>query len=356
MSYDANSPQARKGALGEQIVKKLLERQGYDVEKPDGVSETTPTRIDWVAYNDTGEFFCVEVKTQKKFPYSFDAIPTFKIPLSKYEGYKDEAEERGGILKLCFVSSEDGKIYCALGTTLDAPYRFGGFEFPVQVALKDGDPEICFCVDQFVQAWDIDEDDLAALRAIDAEICSAAQAVKSDEVQVFTAPNGAIIPVLELDGEFYVQGRILKQAIGFDGVGWQDGSLEQAARQSGARITAVSSVGGKDSVHLDVRDIPDVLKKFIEATATPVMNTKKFRRNEAAKELLTWFNETVIPKLYGTAPAEENELEPVEVSETLGTLVVKLAAKVGLDANSILDELRKLKIRQDPVLSELFEL
>ena len=98
------------------------------------------TRFDWVAYNDDGEFFCVEVKTQKKFPYSFDAIPTFKIPLSKYEGYKHEAAERGGALKMCFVSSEDGKIYCALGSTLDAPYRSGGFEFPVQVALKDGDP------------------------------------------------------------------------------------------------------------------------------------------------------------------------------------------------------------------------
>ena len=322
------------------------------MQKPDGVSETTPTRIDWVAFGDEGEFFCVEVKTQKKFPYSCNAIPTFKIPLSKYEGYKDEAEDRGGTLKLCFVSSEDGKIYCAMSTTLDAPYRLGGFEFPVQVALKDGDTEICFCVEQFVQAWDIDEDDLAALRAIDAEICSATQAVNSDEVQVFTAPN---IPVLELDGEFYVQGRLLKQAVGFDGVGWQDGSLEQAARQSGARITAVSA-GGKDSVHLDVRDVPDCLKKFIETTSTPLTNTKKFRRNEAAKKLLTWFNETVIPKLYGTAPVDENESEPVEIAETLGGLVVKLAAKVGLDAKLILDELRQLKIRQDPVLSELFEL
>ena len=61
-----------------------------------------------MACNDTGEFFCVEVKTQKKFPYSFDAIPTFKIPLSKYEGYKNEAEERGGekYLKALTVAHE----------------------------------------------------------------------------------------------------------------------------------------------------------------------------------------------------------------------------------------------------------
>ena len=47
MSYDPNSTEARKGAFGEQIVKKILERDGRHVQKPDGVSEDTAIRGCW---------------------------------------------------------------------------------------------------------------------------------------------------------------------------------------------------------------------------------------------------------------------------------------------------------------------
>ncbi len=347
MSYDAQSPQARKGALGEQIVKKLLERQGCFVEKPDGVSETTPTRIDWFAYSEDGEFFCVEVKTQKKFPYSFDALPTFKIPLSKYEGYKAEANDRGGVLKMCFVSSEDGKIYCALASTLDAPYRAGGFEFPVQVALKDGDPEICFYVEQFVQAWDIEADDLKNLRAIDAELNpsqNSESASEDDENlnEVFIAPNGTELEFCRSEGDFFVYTRRFKAALGYNNSWNEAGFLEQAAQSVG--------VVPEDS-NLCARDIPKILDAFIKKTSSAKSGTRKQDRSQAAQELSTWFNSTVMPALYGDMPVEET-IQPVE---TLSALVTKIALKLNLDARLILDELRKLKIRQDPVLTELFE-
>ena len=38
MSYYPNSTEARKGAFGEQIVKKILERDGWHVQKPDGTT------------------------------------------------------------------------------------------------------------------------------------------------------------------------------------------------------------------------------------------------------------------------------------------------------------------------------
>ena len=372
MGYDANSPQARKGALGEQIVKRLLERLGYEVEKPDGVSETTPTRLDWVAYNEYGEYLCVEVKTQKKFPYSFDAIPTFKIPLSKYNGYKAEADERGGDLKLCFVSSEDGKIYSALSSTLDAPYRCGGFEFPVQVALKDGDLEICFCADQFTQAWDIEEDDLKALRTIDTELNGSAQDfdLASEEMKRFVAPNGSPLEFCRSEGDFVIYTRRFKAALGYNNSWCEGGFIEQAATDAG--VVPVNN-------NLRASDIPKLLDAFIKKTSAAKIGTRKQDRAQAARELLTWFNSTVIPALYGytPAPVEESPAKPViesirvprveksaggyvkvsfDENETLSGLVAKLAGKLGLDAKLIFEDLRKLKIRQDPVLSELFEL
>lgn len=173
MSYDPNSSEARKGALGEQIVKKILERDGWHVQKPDGVSEDTPTQIDWLCTRDK-KIRCVEVKTYKKFLYSFNELPTFKIPLTKYEGYKQESLRRGGSLELWFVNSEDGKIYRAESETLDKKFRRAGFDFPEKITFDDGDVAICFHVEQFAcQA--VNADDLAKLRAIDSEMKSSGE-------------------------------------------------------------------------------------------------------------------------------------------------------------------------------------
>lgn len=57
----------------------------------------------------------------------------------------------------------------------------------------------------------------------------------------------------------------------------------------------IEAPAGTPKLYLDVRDVPAVLKAFIEATTTPLMNTLKFKRNEAAKELVGWFNSTVLP-------------------------------------------------------------
>lgn len=163
MSYDSNSAQARKGALGEQIVKKILERDGWFVQKTDGVSADTPTNIDWLCTRGD-EIRCVEVKTLKKFLYSSVALPTFKIPFAKYNAYKLEAEKRGGQLELWFVSSEDGEIYFASSETLDKKFRRADFDFPAIVTF-DGDEEICFHIEQFCRKT-IAAADLRKLRAI----------------------------------------------------------------------------------------------------------------------------------------------------------------------------------------------
>lgn len=168
MSYDPNSSEARKGALGEQIVKKILERDGWHVQKPGGVSEDTATHIDWLCTRGD-EIRCVEVKTVKKFPYSFVELPTFKIPLAKYDAYKAEAEKRGGVLELWFVNSEDARIYWATVEKLDKKIRRAGFHFPATVNFDNDDTDICFHVEQFYRKV-IKAADLAKLRALDAEL------------------------------------------------------------------------------------------------------------------------------------------------------------------------------------------
>ena len=206
MSYDPNSSEARKGALGEQIVKKILERDGWHVQKPDGVSEDMATHIDWLCTRGD-EIRCVEVKTVKKFSYSFVELPTFKIPLAKYDAYKAEAEKRGGVLELWFVNSEDARIYWATVEKLDKKIRRAGFYFPATVNFDNGDTDICFHVEQFYRKV-IKAADLAKLRALDAEINSTVD--NRIKGIVFKFPNylktsgDAILEVFAGDGKAFV--------------------------------------------------------------------------------------------------------------------------------------------------------
>ena len=402
MSYDPTTPGARKGKLGEQIVKKLIERFGCTVEKPDGVDEDAPTAIDWLAWSNGG-LTCVEVKTVKKFMYSHIPIPTFKIPLAKYECYKREAQERGGELELYFVSSEDGRIYAANARVLDEGYREGGFEFPVTVAFKDGDPDICFCLDQFTYKWSIDPEDIAALRAIDAEFQSSsvsvvngppqeenAQALAFEPAQAsrcFIAPNGTEMEFCPFERDMYVWTRKFKAALGYSNSWDEKGFVEQAAQKAGVEPL---------NNQLCARDIPKILDAFIQKTSTAKIGTSKHSRSENARELNAWFKTTVMPALYPDCDrvckpddcnCEPAEMPTIEYSEgvskficeepvsepvlsavdqapaferareeSLSSLIDRLAQAIGIPVAQILEAVRQLKLRQDPVLKELFGL
>ena len=69
--------------------------------------------------------------------------------------------------------------------------------------MKDGDPEICFCVEQFVEMWNIESDDLEALRAIDDELNGVTQTFESENEKIFVinAPNGVQLEFCRSEGE-----------------------------------------------------------------------------------------------------------------------------------------------------------
>lgn len=71
MSYDPDSTEAKKGALGEEIVKKYLEDLGAIVTRPDEYGEKT--LVDFLAMPKNGSSFAsryVEVKVRSAFPYA----------------------------------------------------------------------------------------------------------------------------------------------------------------------------------------------------------------------------------------------------------------------------------------------
>ena len=433
MSYDPNSPQARKGALGEQIVKRLLEKFGCTVERPDGMPEDSATLIDWHAWGASG-LVCVEVKTIKKFPYSHIKIPTFKIPLAKYEAYKREAQERGGELELYFVSSEDGKIYASNARVLDEGYREGGFEFPLTVTLKDDDPEICFCLDQFTYKWVIEPEDLAALRAIDAEIQSNSGSVIAvteeteleercrghfgrpfpesvrvglkelqqefsdddivnaicaledeedfkkvlegsnsnviarmflshvrgklseskapEEKRRFVTPNGTELEFCLFGSDMYVLVRRFKAALGYSNSWDEKGFVEQAARDAGVKPYANPP---DETKYLRVRDIPKLLEAFIQKTSKAKTGSRKQSRAVDAKELLDWFNATVMPALYPNESFKEQRIGSLPIAYSTNGIAYVGGNTIGNYSKKVAPPEKPSIESSEPVLSAVEE-
>ena len=176
------------------------------------MSLPTNPNIDWLCTRGD-KIRCVEVKTVKKFLYSFVGLPTFKIPLAKYDAYKAEAEKRGGVLELWFVSSEDAKIYWATSDKLDKKFRRAGFDFPATVTF-DGDTNICFHAGQFARHA-IAAADLTKLRALDAEMKIADNRIKGTvfKFSKYLRTSGdARIEVFAADGKAFVYLPQLKSA------------------------------------------------------------------------------------------------------------------------------------------------
>ena len=115
MSYDENSPEARKGALGEAIVKEILESWGAVVTRPDEYGEKS--LVDFLAVPDADKKFAaryVEVKVRSALPYAYGQYPCYTFPVVQIEAYKRYMDENNLPVELWLVDPEKAEIL--LGT------------------------------------------------------------------------------------------------------------------------------------------------------------------------------------------------------------------------------------------------
>ena len=78
MSYDPNSFEARKGKIGEAIVKRFLGSCLFEVTKPMDVFESGASIVDFVVRDEVNEFFA-EVKVQAAYPYGVEQAPCYSF-------------------------------------------------------------------------------------------------------------------------------------------------------------------------------------------------------------------------------------------------------------------------------------
>lgn len=157
MSYDPNSLQVKKGALGEKIVRELLETLGCEVKKPADTFKSGASIVDF----DCGEFY-VEVKTQIARPFGPEKAPCYSFPTSRINAYKDYDP-----LELWIVDPESGFAYHEDLTELERPVYIDARLYPFDRRVENMGGDFHYWHrDQFSMRFPIPPDDLAELKKL----------------------------------------------------------------------------------------------------------------------------------------------------------------------------------------------
>lgn len=170
MSYDPDSAEAKKGVLGEEIVKKYLEDLGAIVMRPDEYGEKT--LVDFLAVPKDGSAFVaryVEVKVRSAFPYAHGQYLCYAFPAVQIDAYKKFAADKTLPVQLWIVDPSVGKIFISNlsseKNSLEHKQYIDCKEFPFDQETKIGLMRF-YHQNQFWGGYDISKKDLERLCAI----------------------------------------------------------------------------------------------------------------------------------------------------------------------------------------------
>ena len=315
MSYDPDSTEAKKGALGEEIVKKYLEDLGAIVTRPDEYGEKT--LVDFLAMPKNGSSFAsryVEVKVRSAFPYAHGQYLCYAFPAVKIDAYKKFASDKTLPVQLWIVDLAAGKIFIGNlsfeKNSLENKQYIDCKEFPFDQETKFGLMHY-YHQKQFSSVYDIDKASLKRLQNIDCnkpiinnEDLTREAFIKVDNI--LTAPNGINIDIVTVAGDsrFFVKAARVSSAIGYQNPSITVSSpIIKAAdrlqvkyyRFPTRRLSGGDSYGSK-AYYFAVEDVPKVLAQYCELHYKAKPATRQGRYNLAAQKLREWFQSTVLPK------------------------------------------------------------
>ena len=168
-----STPAYQKGLIGEEIVKKFLESHGDLVRRPDDVSASGASRVDFFVeqpviseeYEWTYNYYA-EVKVKSPQSYSYGRFQVYAFPKSLIESYKNYSKEKDLDIELFIVDELRESIFW-IGDIkyIDYPVTFEDKTFPVEIEQQNG-IYLYFNVEIFSQLYKIDFTDLERLRTI----------------------------------------------------------------------------------------------------------------------------------------------------------------------------------------------
>ena len=332
MSYDPNSPETRKGKLGEEIVRRFYDERAAVAHRPDGIADDEASLIDFHVEpygNSVIEEHLAEVKVRNVMQYAFGRFPCYTIPVSQVELYKQFASERNLPLVLWIVDPKEGKMYSGelAPWGLENKVTIDGKEFPFDQQTKCGNMRF-YHRKQFVE-YPIDERDLRKFQEIEEEY-GATEArtppvadnpaagqqslfTKPDKPkdsipklavhETFVAPNGTKIDLTAYDecADYFVDWERLGQALGYAKAPSISSQVIATALGNDLQLillTTKNMYRGKlrDAVrpHLVWGDVETFIERYISATYGARQGSKRYNNHMEATRLLAWWKNVVL--------------------------------------------------------------
>lgn len=175
-----STPAYQKGLIGEEIVKKHLEKFGHVVSRPDDTAKSGASVVDFVVEQITkyenGEkdewsyVSLAEVKVKSPSSYSYGRFKVYMFPKTQIELYKRYAEKKDLSLSLYIVDEKRENIYHGFindSPSIEYPLRIEDKTFPFDLEQSNGLGMFrVYSIEQFDEAYKIDFTDLERLRSI----------------------------------------------------------------------------------------------------------------------------------------------------------------------------------------------
>ena len=175
-----STPAYQKGLIGEEIVKKYLEKFGNVVRRPNETAKSEASLIDFVVEQiieyendkkDSRSYISLaEVKVKSTNDYSYGRFQVYMFPKTQIDRYKLYAKEKDLSLSIYIVDEKRENIYCGLindSSGIEEPLRIEDKSFPLDLEQSNGlGMYRVYSIHQFVKVGKIDFTDLERLRSI----------------------------------------------------------------------------------------------------------------------------------------------------------------------------------------------
>lgn len=188
-----NAENYAKGARGEEVIKRCLEREGYVVTKPDDSPANGASLVDFeVTDSDVNCTYFVEVKVRSNpFLFAHGRFECYTFPKSQIDAYLEYDKKHSTWVYLYVLNPVSKKVYFgSIADDLMEKVEYEDKVFPFLIPSdKNGGQNYVFWVEQFEEAEDLTDEECAYINGEidsldepegDSEVDNAAENTASD--------------------------------------------------------------------------------------------------------------------------------------------------------------------------------
>lgn len=296
MCYDENSPEVKKGNIGEQIVLNQLNSEGYKVDVHPFAYASGASPVDFAVYKDFSLVFYAESKASKgAYPYGNEQAPCYSFAKVTIDGYSEFSKENSKPVYLYVLDTKEGTAYYESVEVLLQQKIFNARTFPRE-SFNTGLNARCyyFHQEQFSKKFPIPNGSLVKLR----ELFNLKQEpIELEEPKEIAKPKIPVEP-MKLHGKVIINSKHCRTCINQTGDFWIVGvdyvqglglyaNFQTATGQGRYAVEhSLVRVADFDTSQILVLNVEGAIKEILPKIISGEIKVGRLRMRETAKIVL----------------------------------------------------------------------